>query len=182
MATSIKIQQILDQIKQTTMSPSSMETLCEFERVLDENGLYAFLNWKDGELVEGPKITAYRVSCTFSWPLEKMPDPAGAQRLITYGVKIYYKKAWLVYPIKVKSEADFRPTIKKAKLARVKVWLVTINMPKYLIKEIKQSSKEIMDQEMSSNDIEGDYSQAISDNQPNEPNAPTPTENMPVGF
>lgn len=182
MATSVKIQQILDQIKQTTMSPSSMETLCEFERVLDENGLYAFLNWKEGELVEGPIITAYRVACTFSWPLEKMPDPAGAQRLIPYGAKVYYKKAWLVYPIKIKSETDFRPTIKKAKLARVKIWLITINLPKYLIKEIKQSSKEIMDQEMSSSDIETNYSQAIDNNQPAETSVPTPTQNMPVGF
>ena len=181
----VDIGAILTNIKQVSMSPSSMETICEFERVIDENGLYAFHHWKDGELVSGPNITAYRVTCTFSWPLEKMPDPAGAQRLLSYGCKIYYKKAWLVYPIKIKSENDFRANIKKPKLARIKVWLVTINMPKYLIKEIKQSSKEIIDQEMDMSDINDAYEQNISpdnnqmtNNEQNNESAPMP----PQGF
>jgi hypothetical protein len=182
----VDIQSILDNVKQVSMSPSSMETVCEFERVIDENGLYAFHHWKDGELVSGPNISAYRVICTFCWPLEKMPDPAGAQRLLSYGVKVYYKKAWLVYPIKIKSEDDFRPTIKKPKLARIKVWLVTINMPKYLIKEIKQSSKEIIDQEMDMGDINDTYEQNISPDE--NPNTGMDTTNQqaapisPAGF
>src|ERR1035441_10082542 len=97
----VDIDSILTNIKQVSMSPSSIETLCEFERVIDESGLYAFHHWIDGELVSGPNLTAYRVTCTFCWPLEKMPDPAGAQRLLSYGVKVYYKKAWLVFPIKI---------------------------------------------------------------------------------
>jgi len=175
----IDIGAILDNIKQVSMSPSSMETVCEFERVIDENGLYAFHHWKDGELVSGPNISAYRVVCTFCWPLEKMPDPAGAQRLLSYGVKVYYKKAWLVYPIKIKSEDDFRPSIKKPRLARIKVWLVTINMPKYLIKEIKQSSKEIIDQEMDMGDINDSYEQNISPDQ-NPLSGNEPTESAPI--
>jgi hypothetical protein len=78
----VNIQAILDNVRQVSISPSSMEILCEFERVIDENGLYAFHHWKQGELVAGPDIKAYRVSCTFFWPLEKMPDPAGAARLL----------------------------------------------------------------------------------------------------
>ena len=42
----LKIGDILDNIKQVSMSPSSMDILREFERVIDENGLYAFHNWK----------------------------------------------------------------------------------------------------------------------------------------
>lgn len=175
----IDIQSILDNIKQVSMSPSSLETVCEFERVIDENGLYAFHHWKDGELVSGPNITAYRVICTFCWPLEKMPDPSGAQRLLSYGIKVYYKKAWLVYPIKVKSEDDFRSNINKPKLARIKVWLVTINMPKYLIKEIKQSSKEIIDQQMDTNDIDNNYEQNISPDE-NPISGSEPTSSAPI--
>jgi hypothetical protein len=143
------------------MSTSSLETLCEFERVIDENGLYAFHNWKMGELVEGPTSSAYRVTCTFFWPLEKMPDPSGAKRLLSYGVKISYRKAWLKYPIKIKSESDFRPGIKKAKIAKTKVWLVTINIPKFLIKDIKQGSKEIIDADMDMGDISKNYKTKI---------------------
>lgn len=182
-AESVKIQSILDNIKDVTMSPSSMETLCEFERVIDENGLYAFHHWKEGELVSGPHITAYRITCTFSWPLEMMPDPAGALRLLSYGVKVYYKKGWLKYPIKVKSEDDFRSDIKKPKLARTKIWLVTINMPKYLIKEIKQSSKEIIDQQMDMSDIDSGYEQSIGgmENNPQQ-SMETPAPMTPQGF
>ena len=158
---SVNINAILNNIKQISMSPSSLELLCEFERVIDENGLYAFHHWKQGELVAGPKITAYRVKCTFFWPLAKMPDPAGARRLLSYGVKVDYRKAWLVYPIKIKSEDDFRPEIKKPKLAKVKVWLVTIDMPKFLMKEITQGSKEIMDQGMDTNDIDDSFQQNL---------------------
>lgn len=113
-----------------------------------------------------------------------MPDPAGAARLMSYGVKIYYKKSWLVYPIKVKSEDDFRPSIKKPKLARVKVWLVTINMPKYLMKEIKQSSKEIMDQEFDMDDIGNEYEQTISPDQniPQTGQEQAPAPMTPAGF
>lgn len=175
------IQAILDNVKQISMSPSSMEILCEFERVIDENGLYAFHHWKQGELVDGPNVKAYRVSCTFSWPLEKMPDPAGAARLLPYGVKVTYRKAWLVYPIRVKSENDFRPEIKKPKLARIKVWLVNIDMPKYLMKEITQSSKEIMDQELDMNDIGQGYEDSL-DNPESTENNLDPGISSPTGF
>lgn len=143
----INIQRILDSIKQVSMSPYSLETICEFERVLDENGIYAFENWKGGELVEGPVISTYRVECTFWWPLKNMPDPAGAARLSDYGVKTTYRRGWLIYPIEVKSEGDYRASIKKPKLARQRIWLVTINIPKYLIKDVKMGSEEMMRQE-----------------------------------
>ena len=180
----VDIAAVLDNIKQVSMSPSAMETLCEFERVLDENGLYAFFHWRDGELVSGPNIAAYRITCTFCWPLEKMPDPAGAQRLLSYGVKVYYKKVWLLYPVKIKSEDDFRPNIKKPKLARTKVWLVTINMPKYLIKDIQQSSKEIIDQEMGTSDINNSYEQSINpdETQLGGVNQPAPAMQQQNGF
>src|SRR5208282_4837178 len=103
MGIALRIGQILDSIKAVTMSPSALETLCEFERVIDENGLYAFHHWKQGELCDGPIISAYRVRCTFFWPLDKMPDPSGAKRLLPYGCKVTYRKAWLKYPIKVKT-------------------------------------------------------------------------------
>jgi hypothetical protein len=157
----VNINSILDNIKQVSLSPSSMDILREFERVIDENGCYAFHHYKSLELVEGPIISAYRIKCIFMSPLKKMPDPAGAARLLPYGVKISYKKAWLKYPIKIKSENDFRSGIKKPKIAKTEVWLVYIDMPKYLIKDITRGSKEIMDQEMSMDDIDDAYEEGL---------------------
>jgi hypothetical protein len=165
MAEDLKIQEILDNLKSVSMSPSSMSTLREFERVIDENGLYAFYNWKSLELVEGPKVSAYRVECTFSSPLSKMPDPSGAKRLLAYGVKVTYRKGWMIYPVKIKSEDDFRPNIKKPKLKKTQVWLITINMPSYLISDITKGSKEIMDQSIDMEDIDDAYTDDLDTHQ-----------------
>ncbi len=72
------IRELLDNTKQIFMTDSAVSTLLDFERVLDELDLYAFANWKQGELVEGPTYQKYFVTCTFMWPYKKMPDPKGA--------------------------------------------------------------------------------------------------------
>jgi len=174
----VNIHAILKNLKQVTMSPSSVEILCEFERVIDENGLYAFLNWKEGELVAGPTVTPYRVECQFCWPLDKMPDPAGIERLLPYDIKATYRKAWFTYPVTVKSEEDFRPGSKKPKLVKTKVWIVTINIPKYLMKDIKQGADEIMKRQLSFDDMSSNYKSSITDQDSTE----SDLEDTPLGY
>ena len=48
-----ELKDIISNIKDIYMSDSSIVTLMDFERVLDEIDLYVFKNWKRGELVEG---------------------------------------------------------------------------------------------------------------------------------
>ena len=38
--------------------------LKDYERVLDELGLYVYANWEDGELLAGPKIGRHFVECS----------------------------------------------------------------------------------------------------------------------
>ena len=50
---------IVDIIKNTKkiyMSEASLQTMMDIERVLDSLDIYAFKNWKKGELVEGPVL------------------------------------------------------------------------------------------------------------------------------
>ena len=108
------IKKILDNTKEIYMTDSSLETLLDFERVLDDLDLYAFDNWKRGELVEGPVYEKYFVTCTFMYDFKNMPDPAGGERLLNYGCEITYKKDTLEYPIKVKSYDDFKPGTKRS--------------------------------------------------------------------
>ena len=74
-----------EQVKNIYMSEGVIATLLDYERVLDEMDIYAFRNWAIGELVEGPEIKRYSVSCVFMWPRELMPDPKGARRLLPFG-------------------------------------------------------------------------------------------------
>lgn len=127
---------ILDIIKNVDTiysTNSTLSTLKDFERVIDEMDLYVYKNWMDGELVEGPKVERHWITASFMWPLKKMPDPMGAKRLLDYGCKVRYEKTVLVKPRKIKDPDDMRPGTKKGKLDRHPIWVVEITMPKKLV-------------------------------------------------
>lgn len=155
MATNIR--DIIDNVKQVYLTDSALETLMDFERVLDELDLYAFMHWKKGELVKGPEYERYFVTCTFMWPRTMMPDPDGGVRLLDYGCEVRYKKEILEYPIKVTNYDDFEPGTKMNKLAKKPVWLVEIVMPKKLMQDITKGSIELEGETVSAEDIEHAY-------------------------
>lgn len=121
-------------------SNTSFQVLKDFERVIDELDVYVYDNWKEGELVAGPKMERHWVTCTFMWPRDKMPDPMGGKRLLDYDCKIAFKKDYYAEPKKIEKPDDMRPGTKKGKLERKPIWLVEIQMPKKLIFDIYQGS------------------------------------------
>lgn len=148
------IKDILDNIKDIYMTDSSLETLLDYERVLDQLDLYSFKNWKRGELVQGPTYEKYFVTCTWMYNYRKMPDPSGAERLLNYGCDISYKEDTLEYPLDVKSPDDFKPGTKVPKLVSKPIWLVTITIPKKLMSDIQQGSIELESETLDIEDIE----------------------------
>lgn len=117
-------------------SNTSFQVLKDFERVLDHLDLYVYENWKDGEIAEGPMIERHWVTCSFMWPINKMPDPSGGKRLLDYDCKVSYRKSNLIVPRKIEKPDDMRPGTKKGKLDREPIWIVEIQMPKTLIADI----------------------------------------------
>ena len=148
------IKKILDNTKNIYMTDSSLETLLDYERVLDDMDLYAFANWKKGELVEGPVYEKYFVTCTWMYQYKDMPDPAGGERLLNYGCEITYEKSTLEEPVKVKSPDDFKPGTKMPKMVSTPIWLVTITMPKQLMSDIEQGSIELENETLDQEEIE----------------------------
>lgn len=156
------IKTAIENTKSIYMSDSSLNVLMDFERVLDELDMYAFANWPKGELVDGPKIERYWVTCTFMWPKKLMPDPRGAERLLPYGCKVTYEKAEVEIPVKIKDPKDFRDDgSRKGKMAPVKVWFVTIRMPQELIADIEQGSIEIAGEDIDLEDLSSAYEQGL---------------------
>jgi len=151
------IKDVIENTKEIFMTDSSLTTLLDFERVLDELDLYVFKNWKQGELVEGPIYEKYFVSCTFMWPRAMMPDPRGGERLLDYDCEVYYSKDYVEFPVDIKSPNDFEPGTKMPKMAKNPVWLVTIVMPKRLMQEIQQGSLELESATLDLEDIEQAY-------------------------
>jgi hypothetical protein len=152
---------VADNIKNLYMSDGSLLTLLDFERVLDELDLYAFKNWQLGELVAGPEVSKYRVSCIFMWPEKLMPDPRGARRLLPFDCTIKYKKTTIKIPIKIEEPDDFVPGTHKARLVEKKVWLVEITIPKSLMNDIRTGSIEMEDQLIDLEDLDSAYQEDL---------------------
>jgi len=157
---------IVDIVKNTKkiyMSESSLETLLDFERVLDQLDIYAFENWKRGELVEGPIVDRHWVTAKFMWPHKLMPDPDGAKRLLGYNARVMYEREKLASPVKVEDYDDFRPGTRKPKLREDAVWVLEIRMPKELIQDINEGYMELEGREIDMTDLDDAYEQNLSD-------------------
>jgi hypothetical protein len=152
---------VADNIKDIYMSDGTLLTLMDFERVLDEMDLYAFKNWQLGELVQGPTVGKYKISCIFLWPEKLMPDPRGAKRLLPFDCDVRFKKTTMTIPIKIEDPDDFQPGTHKARLVKKKVWLVEIVMPKSLISEIRTGSIEMEDQNIDLEDLDSAYEEDL---------------------
>lgn len=163
MAQSIK--DALKNIQDIYMSDSALSTLLDFERVIDELGVYVFKNWKNGELVAGPDYEKYFVTCTFMWPRKKMPDPRGGEQLLNYHCEVLYKRDHLEFPVIPKSPDDFKPNTKLGKLKRTPIWLVTITMPKKLMTEIHQGSIEVENENLDLGDLSQAYETGMDEEQ-----------------
>ena len=162
---SVTIKDIAENTKTIFMSDSSLRTLLDFERVIDELNVYVFQNWRIGELVEGPKYEKYFITCTFMWALKNMPDPTGGEKLLQYGCEVSYRRSRLVAPVKIKTPNDFKPGTKVAKLASSPVWLVAITMPKELMQEIRTGSIEVGNEQLDLEEIESAYELGLDDDQ-----------------
>jgi hypothetical protein len=153
--------QVAENIRNIYMSEGSLLTLLDFERVIDELDVYAFKNWEIGELVAGPEIGKYRVSCTFMWPEKLMPDPRGGRRLLPFDCEVRYKKTLMKVPVRITDPSDYRPGTHKAKIIEKKIWLVEIVIPKALMNDIRTGSVELEDQDIDLADLDDAYEQDL---------------------
>ena len=157
------VRDIIDNTKNIYMTDSALESLMDFERVLDELDTYVFKNWIKGELVEGPIYEKYFVTCTFMWPHKLMPDPRGAERLLDYNCKVRFRKTTFSYPVTVKDQGDFRPGTHMPRMVDKQVWLVEIVMPKQLMRDIHRGSVELESENIDLEDIEQSYEVGLDD-------------------
>lgn len=163
---------ILDNLKNTTSRDSALEVLMDFERVLDNANLYAFKNWMEGQVVEGPGIEKYWVTVTLMYPANQMPDPEGAERLLRIGAKVYYVKDQLISAAKLRTPEDSEPVDQKdgrrpgqarAKKVSTDVWLVTIELPRKHLKGVEDAKLRVDDQSVDSDAVEDGIQSGLGD-------------------
>jgi len=137
------IKDIISNIEQIYGSNNSLQLLKDFERVLDELDVYVFDSWIDGEIVEGPKESRYYVECTFMWPYDQLPEPAGGKRLVEYGCRVQVAESKIAKVRKIKSPDDIRPGTRKGKIDHKQIWMIKISMPKKLMSDINRGYTEL---------------------------------------
>lgn len=164
----------IDNVKGIFTSNGAMANLLDFERALDEADLYAFKNWELGELVHGPVVKKYTVMCVFMYPYKMMPDPRGAKRLISLGGKIKFKKTKIKVPVKVESDDDFMGGTKYPKSKEKEIWLISIQLPKEILDDVREGSIELADQTIDLEELDDSYDDdldtAEGEEDTNEPN------------
>jgi hypothetical protein len=144
---------IIENINEIYNNNTSLSILKDYERVFDELDLYVFENWRDGELVSGPRVERHWVTCEFMWPQSKMPNPEAGKRLSEYGCGVKYKRDVLIKPRRIKTPDDIRPGTKKGKLDEHPIWVVEVTMPKKLMLDIfRGHHQQMMDELEPAND------------------------------
>jgi len=146
---------VIKNVESIYSTNSSLATLKDFERVLDEMDMYVYDNWLDGEVAEGPIVERHWVRVGLMWPRDKMPDPMAAKRLLDYGCGVKYEKTHLLEPRKIETPDDFRPDTKKGKLDRKPIWLVEITMPRKLVNDMYHGYMSKMKESMGIGNTEG---------------------------
>lgn len=131
---------IISTIKGIMTSDGTISILLDYERILDDCDIYAYKNWIKGELVQGPDVGRYDVSCTFMWPMKLVPDPAAVKRLLSMGCSVDCTKKEINVPIEVKNYDDLVPGTNYPRSIKKSVWLVKITIPIELMDDIKEGS------------------------------------------
>lgn len=162
---------IVSTVKGIFTSDGSMNTLLDFERVLDEADLYAFRNWEIGELVQGPDVRRYSVACVFMWPYKLMPNPKGAKRLVSIGCKVKFAKSEVKVPVEIKDYDDYVPGTRYPKMKEKAVWFVYIEIPKSLLDDIKEGTIDLAGQEIDLEQLDDSYDDDLDKNESEEQQA-----------
>ena len=172
---------IVDTVKGIYTSNGTMSTILDFERVLDDADLYAFKNWINGELVQGPNVGRYTATCVFMWPYKMMPDPKGAVRLLKLGCRVEFAKSEIKVPVVVKDYEDLVPGTNYPKMKERKVWFVKIEIPLELMDSIKEGSIDLADNTIDLADIEDAYNEDLDKDASQNEEAAQPETNEPPG-
>ena len=171
----IDIDTIYTTLDDAFSSDNVLDILMEFERTLDDLDLYVFKNWLKGEIVEGPQIDRYWITVTLMYPFKMMPDPAGAERLINHGCKVWYGKDVLKHVAKITGPESYETNDDdgklKPKIIESPVWLVKITMPRHFVDEMQTDKVDTSNGKVDMEDVSDAYDENLNDDEAAKGNA-----------
>ena len=156
------IRDAVENINRINGNETLLDLLLEFEKILDETGIYAYKNWALGEVVEGPLLERHWFNVTLMYPQNNMPDPDAIRRLSKQGCKVEYVKDQVEIPRKVKSLEDIEDLKSKTPKTETKnIWLVKIEMPRRFIENFDDRSLEISGKDIDMSSLNQAYDEGL---------------------
>ncbi len=153
---------IIDNIRDIDKNGTLLDILLEFERVLDEVGLYAYKNWRLGEVAEGPHLSRYWLHVKLMYPYQKMPDPKAGMRLLKLGCEVKFGKGIMKEPVVPKSPEELDAE-GKAKLRSHDVWFVDVTMPRKLVDEFRDDEVSVGGSTIDTEELNNAYEGGLDD-------------------
>jgi len=161
---------IIKQLDKNINRESALDVLLEIDGVFDNINLYAYKNWIEGEIVDGPHIERYWITLTLMYPHKLMPDPDGAMRIVKNGGKVFFAKEKLITAAKLETPDDIdhegddrRPGQPAAKKLKRPVWLVTVELPRSFIDAMSSDKVQVDDVSIDTNAVEDAYDDGLGD-------------------
>lgn len=154
---------ILDNLRDVNKNNSLLDILLEFEKVLEDTGVYAYKNWDLGEIVEGPNLSRYWLHVKLMYPYKGMPDPKAGIRLEKIGCEIKFNKGTLKTPIIPQSPDDL-DNEGMPKLKSDAIWMIDIWMPRKFIDNFTDEKIKIGSEEVDVTDLNDAYTSGLDDN------------------
>ena len=114
---------------------SILDILIAVYEILDDVGIFAFKNWINGEIVQGPEISRYWIEIAAIYDYDEMPDPSASLRLTNKNFHVQFKKTKKEEAMDT-SNPDYQAFDagrKKAATETKDVWLVKIVVPRHFI-------------------------------------------------
>ena len=150
-------------IKRIKENDSLLDILVQIEDFIDSLDLYAYKHWIDGEVVSGPNVARYWISLILKYPYRRMPDPAGAIRLLGRDVRVSYRESTELLPVKTDETGDLADGgQRKQKFSHAPIWLITLEIPRRYIDDIVDASLEAYDDEVEVEDVEDAEEEGLS--------------------
>lgn len=144
-----------------------LDILLGVEEYFDNMDLYAYKNWINGEIVEGPNVSKYWVEITLKFSHDTFPDPVATKIFEKQGTKIFVRPDWEVHPIEhPRSNDDMQSILGNAanlstpKDERTPILLVKFQIPRRLVNPESFDEYKLMASDFNSNSMNEEESAA----------------------
>lgn len=121
-------------IKRLYKQDSYLTILLSIEEIFSNINLYAYQNWYEGEILEGPNVDKFWVNLKLLFDYNEKPHIDGILLLKKHKILVKLLSADYLQPRKIKTPDDIDIKTKKPKMDKIKIWVVDIKIPRNLIR------------------------------------------------